>query len=37
MVLSQGEPSYIGARTAAVSSWFSTDLEQTTLFQLNVA
>jgi glyoxylase-like metal-dependent hydrolase (beta-lactamase superfamily II) len=37
MVLSQGEPSYIGARTAAVSSWFGADLEQTTLFQLNVA
>lgn len=37
MVLSGGEPSYIGARTAAVSSWFGTDLEQTTLFQLTLA
>jgi hypothetical protein len=37
MVLIQGEPTYIGARTAAVSSWFGTDLDQTTLFELTVA
>lgn len=37
MVLSQGEPGYIRTRTAAVSSWFGTNLEQTRLFQLDVA
>jgi N-acyl homoserine lactone hydrolase len=37
MALRQGEPSYIGARTAAMSSWFGTDLDQTTLFELTAA
>ena len=37
MVLSDGKPSYIGARRAGVSSWFGTGLEQTTLFELTVA
>jgi glyoxylase-like metal-dependent hydrolase (beta-lactamase superfamily II) len=34
MVLMDGQPTYIGARFAAVSAWFGTGLEQTTLFQL---
>jgi glyoxylase-like metal-dependent hydrolase (beta-lactamase superfamily II) len=37
IALSQGEPTYIGKRTAVVSSWFGTDLDQTTLFELTVA
>lgn len=37
MVLSQGEPAYIGARTAALYSWFGTHLDETTLFELTVA
>jgi glyoxylase-like metal-dependent hydrolase (beta-lactamase superfamily II) len=34
MALDQGGPRYIGERTAAVYSWFGTDMEQTTLFEL---
>ena len=37
LVLIEGQPTYLGARRAAVSSWFGTGLEQTTLFQLTVA
>ena len=36
MVLSQGEPRYIGERSAAVHSWFGTSLDQTTLFELTL-
>jgi hypothetical protein len=37
MVLSEGQPAYLGARRAGVTSWFGTGLEQTTLFELTVA
>ncbi|MEO6269393.1 MAG: MBL fold metallo-hydrolase [Lautropia sp.] len=36
MVLEQGEPNYLGTRRAAVSAWFGTGLEQTTLFEITV-
>jgi N-acyl homoserine lactone hydrolase len=36
MVLEEGEPAYVGRRSAAVSSWFGTDLEQTTLFEITL-
>lgn len=37
MVLSNGEPVYIGTRTASVHAWLGTNLEQTTLFELTLA
>ena len=37
MVLEDGEPTYLGPRRAGISSWFGTDLEQTTLFEVTVA
>jgi hypothetical protein len=37
MVLEEGVPTYLGPRRAGISSWFGTDLEQTTLFEVTVA
>lgn len=37
MVLEEGTPTYLGPRRAGISSWFGSDLEQTTLFEVAVA
>lgn len=37
MVLEDGEPTYLGPRRAGISSWFGTNLEQTTLFEVTIA
>jgi glyoxylase-like metal-dependent hydrolase (beta-lactamase superfamily II) len=37
MVLNEGEPRYIGTRSASMYAWFGTDLGQTTLFELTLA
>jgi glyoxylase-like metal-dependent hydrolase (beta-lactamase superfamily II) len=34
MILENGQPKYIGAHDAAISSWFGDTLDQTTLFRL---
>ena len=33
----EGEPRYIGTRSASMYAWFGTDLGQTTLFELTLA